>query len=374
MLWFHCQKISDKINGIGGMIMKLEEKIMLLRKQRGWSQEELAAQMDVSRQSVSKWESGLSIPDIDKIILLSKIFGTTTDYLLKDEVEDGADIRVNVETEKEINLQENISNERFYKKETKNEEKKEDIQSKHVSRMEAEEYIAVMKNASKRIAFGVLLCILSPVPMMFLSALGETGKYGIGEDVAGIIGVCVLLLIVAGATAILVPNVIKMSKWDFIEKQIISLDTDVVGEYKEKSEQFVPIFARNMAIGVVLCIVAVVPMMLAAINDESDAPVIAMTGVLLIFVALGVYRFVKVGIIKDSYDKLLGQGDYTKEDKINKKKNDTFSGVYWLIVTAIYLAYSFRTMEWKSSWIIWPVAGVLFAAITMVMNAMRDKK
>jgi transcriptional regulator with XRE-family HTH domain len=68
--------------------MKLAEKIILLRKQKGWSQEELAAQMDVSRQSVSKWESGASMPDIDKIILLSRIFETSTDYLLKDDIDE----------------------------------------------------------------------------------------------------------------------------------------------------------------------------------------------------------------------------------------------------------------------------------------------
>ena len=59
---------------------------------------------------------------------------------------------------------------------------------------------------------------------------------------------------------------------------------------------------------------------------------------------------------------------------MNNKKNDTFSAVYWLVMTAIYLAYSFTTMDWRHSWIIWPVAGVLFAAITTILNAMRNKK
>ena len=64
--------------------MILAEKIMSLRKRAGWSQEELASQLGVSRQSVSKWESALSIPDIAKITQLSELFGVTTDYLLKD--------------------------------------------------------------------------------------------------------------------------------------------------------------------------------------------------------------------------------------------------------------------------------------------------
>ena len=61
--------------------MVLAEKIVFLRKRKGWSQEELADKLDISRQSVSKWELGASIPDLDKIIKLSELFDVTTDYL-----------------------------------------------------------------------------------------------------------------------------------------------------------------------------------------------------------------------------------------------------------------------------------------------------
>ena len=65
--------------------MILAEKIAALRKKNGWSQEDLAMELNVSRQSVSKWESAASIPDLDKILQLSRIFGVSTDYLLKDD-------------------------------------------------------------------------------------------------------------------------------------------------------------------------------------------------------------------------------------------------------------------------------------------------
>ena len=63
--------------------MILAEKIMHLRKKNGWSQEELAGKLNVSRQSVSKWESAMSVPDLDKILLMSELFEVTTDYILK---------------------------------------------------------------------------------------------------------------------------------------------------------------------------------------------------------------------------------------------------------------------------------------------------
>ena len=59
---------------------------MELRKKQGWSQEELAERLGVSRQAVSKWESGQTLPDMDKLLLLSEVFGVTTDYLLKEDV------------------------------------------------------------------------------------------------------------------------------------------------------------------------------------------------------------------------------------------------------------------------------------------------
>ena len=68
--------------------MILADKIITLRKKAGWSQEELAQKLDVSRQSVSKWEGAQSIPDISKILQMSRLFGVTTDFLLKDELEE----------------------------------------------------------------------------------------------------------------------------------------------------------------------------------------------------------------------------------------------------------------------------------------------
>ena len=83
---------------------------------------------------------------------------------------------------------------------------------------------------------------------------------------------------------------------------------------------------------------------------------------------IGVNLLVRVGMVKSSYDTLLQEGEYTKEEKLFKKKTDTFSGVYWCLTTAIYLAWSFWTMSWDITWIVWPVAGVLFAALLGVVK------
>lgn len=63
--------------------MKLSDKIVGLRKSNGMSQEDLAEKLDVSRQAISRWESGAAMPDANNILQLSKLFDVTTDYLLK---------------------------------------------------------------------------------------------------------------------------------------------------------------------------------------------------------------------------------------------------------------------------------------------------
>ena len=66
--------------------MTLGEKIQKLRKQRGLSQEALAEKVTVTRQTISKWELGQSLPDLDFIAQLSDIFSVSSDYLIKDEM------------------------------------------------------------------------------------------------------------------------------------------------------------------------------------------------------------------------------------------------------------------------------------------------
>ena len=126
--------------------------------------------------------------------------------------------------------------------------------------------------------------------------------------------------------------------------------------------------------GVVLCIVAAIPLLVAACMDAPDVVCTSFVSLLLILVACGVYMIIRVGMIKGSYDILLQEGDYTISEKKLKKKLDAFSGAYWCIATAIYLGWSFWTMRWDFTWIIWPVAGVLFAAVSGIFRAVMQNE
>jgi transcriptional regulator with XRE-family HTH domain len=77
-----------------GFLMKLPDKIILLRKKNGWSQEDFAEKLNVSRQAISRWENGTALPDAQNVLQISKLFNVTTDYLLNDDYESDRDIPI----------------------------------------------------------------------------------------------------------------------------------------------------------------------------------------------------------------------------------------------------------------------------------------
>lgn len=83
--------------------MKLQDKIVMLRKKNGWSQEEFAEKMYVSRQAISRWENGTALPDAQNVLQLSKLFNVTTDYLLNDDYESDGDILIVQKARQETN-------------------------------------------------------------------------------------------------------------------------------------------------------------------------------------------------------------------------------------------------------------------------------
>ena len=306
--------------------MILADKIIEERKKNGWSQEELANKLGVSRQAVSKWESAGSIPDLQRILQMSELFGVTTDYLLKDEIE-------------EDRLNEYV--------ETK---------TIKVSMEEANQYLDMKSRGSRIVGNATSLCILSPVPLIVLGTMTED------HTLVGF-GLVFLLMLVAIAVYLFVNYGLHESHMQHLEKESFETEYGVSGMVRERREQYEPTFTRNIAIGVVLCILSIIPTIMAGVMEVEDYMSGMSVGLLLIIVSIGVNILIRAGMIKSSYDTLLQEGEYTIEEKHLKKKTDAFSGAYWCLIVAIYLGWSFWTNNWKFTWIIWPVAGVLYAAV-----------
>ena len=190
--------------------MTLAEKVAILRKQKGWSQEELAEKLGISRQAVSKWEGGSSIPDIDKIVGMSRLFGVSTDYLLKEE---------------------SFEAEPAFAPESAS-EKKEAVRS--VSQEEACTYLELSRKLSKRFAAAVFVLILSPVCLILSGGIAEYKNTQLTENMAGGIGVAVLLVLIAAAVAVLIFAGMQTAPYEYLEKEKIELSYGVQSIVKEK--------------------------------------------------------------------------------------------------------------------------------------------
>ena len=317
--------------------MILADKIIEERKKNGWSQEELANKLGVSRQAVSKWESAGSIPDLQRILQMSELFGVTTDYLLKDEIEE-APLNEYVETN-----------------------------TIKVSMEEANQYLDMKSRGSRVVANATSLCILSPVPLIVLGTMTED------HTLVGF-SLVFLLVLVAIAVYLFVNYGLRDTSMQHLEKESFETEYGVSGMVREKRNQYESTFIRNIAIGVVLCILSVIPTIMAGVMEADDSICGLSVGILLIIVSIGVNILIRAGMIKSSYDTLLQEGEYTKEEKHLKKKTDDFSGAYWCLVVVIYLGWSFSTNNWKMTWIVWPVAGVLYAAVLGIVKMIVGNK
>ena len=334
--------------------MILADKITDLRKKNGWSQEELANQLGVSRQAVSKWESASSIPDLDKIVKMSIIFGVSTDYLLKDSLEERRD----TEEILECNTAElGMDDEKGIRM---------------ISMETANVYLDLLRNISSRIALGVSLCILSPIMLIGLTGVSDKKEGMILSAEAAVgIGMTILLLMVAVAVAIFIIYGRKMEVYDFLEKEPIELAYGVKGLVEKEKLGYEAVHSRKLVLGIVLCILSAVPIMVLAVSDNNEMLTILGVNLCLILVSIGVYLLVSTGIVYGGFQKLLEEGDYTRSQKIENKRNDVIGKIYWCSATAIYLGWSFITMEWEKTWIVWPIAGVFYGAVVGISSVIR---
>ncbi len=332
-------------------VMILAEKIINLRKKNGWSQEELAEKLGVTRQSISKYEGAQSIPDLDKILKLSEIFGVTTDYLIKDELEE--------EEYAPSQMQENES---------------ESDRSVHKVTMEmANEYLQIIDWSAGKTAFATMLCILSPIVLLMLGAMSEMPNYHISENAAAGIGICVLIVLIAIAVTIFILCGMKTKKYEFMEKEDIETVYGVSGMVKEKRDAYHSMYVTQLVIGIACCICSVIPLFGTLAVSESDFYMVSAVCMLLALVAIGTYFIVRSATKMNAMNQLLEEEDYTRQKKHENKKMSGPVTVYWLIATAIYLAWSFTTNDWDRTWIIWPVVGVLFPAFYAIVSGIRKK-
>lgn len=251
--------------------MKLSEKIACLRRQQNWSQEELAERLDVSRQSVSKWESGASVPELDRIIQLCDLFGLTADELIRDSLDLGAPAEPDPSRPPVVTLR------------------------------DAYGYAAQRQIAARKIALGVAACVSSPAVLVSLSAFSDL--------LIAVVGLPVLFLMVAWGVFQFISAGPVLRPFRHIERRRHVPGPGVVQWTRQAQEQFRPSLVRDVAIGVGLCILSpsmpiAFGMIFSQLYLRSGGGAFG-TGLLLLMCAAGISMIVRSCTLQNSYRKLL---------------------------------------------------------------------
>lgn len=324
--------------------MILADKIIRLRKQLGWSQEELAEKMNISRQSVSKWESTNSIPDLNKIIMLADIFDVSIDSLLKDDVEaldplsevkEPGIIKINLE--------------------------------------QALQYVNNKIEISGLVTKGVSLCICSAVPLFFFLAMAETNRLGMTSSIASAIGVLSILVMVSIGISFFIRTNQYKSDIAPIENEAFELNYGVHSVIQEKLQKFRTTYNLRLSIGIFMFIISFVPLMFGSIFFGGPDMMLMMLIVLFLIIATGIHIVAPVSAKYEAYNNILKDFTSKPEKSRRIKRAEKFAAFYWPLLTAIYLGWSLWTMNWGVTWIIWPVGAVLFASLIGLMELL-DKE
>lgn len=360
--------------------MLLSEKIMSLRKRNGWSQEELAQQLGVSRQSVSKWESMTSMPDIQKIMSMSELFGVSTDYLLKDELEElpatamsaSGDITgATASTAKSETTSDNAS------------ACKTVVPPLSVSLETATEYLDAVARTSRPTSFAITLFILGPALLVSLATYSEDALHfdptRISPDALGIAGVCLMMLFIAAGVGLLILQDMKLAKFKQFKKANLELQYGVEAAVRRRAESTESLRYMQQAAGFCLTILSAIPFLIALYLGAGLTFAIGFLAA-AILVSLGVYLLVYSGILRDGYRVLLQEGDFSHDEKNSKKDREStalryrsIAKAYFGTITLLYVGYSFLTNDWRSSWIIWPISGFLYHIVISILNALKKK-
>ena len=227
---------------------------------------------------------------------------------------------------------------------------------------EANVFLDRKRRSAPLIANATLMCIVSPALIVLLGGMADSHVGHISERFAAGAGLVFLFGMIAAAVFLFITCGMKESGMEHLEKESFETEYGVSGMVREKRSAFEAIYTRGIAVGTVLCILAVVPLIMAGVADAPEYVCCAFVSFLLLLVGAGVNLMIRVSIVRSSYDTLLQEGEYTKAEKRVRKKLDAFAGIYWCLATAVYLGWSFWTMRWNFTWIVWPVAGVLYAA------------
>ena len=167
------------------------------------------------------------------------------------------------------------------------------------------------------------------------------------EDLAGIIGLVIALFFIAPAVAVFITYGNTTKKYSFLDEKTIKAEKAIINMAQNAKEDLSSSYNRKIVTGVLMCILAGgIVLFSGAIeefNSRLEYAVFFAIAIAICIIAYAVYIFVSANMQMSTYNRLLQENDFTPENKKAEKLVSHIGSIYWVIITAIYLAYSFIT-------------------------------
>lgn len=224
---------------------------------------------------------------------------------------------------------------------------------------QAKDYIHGRISASIKIALAVFLCIISPMVMILSESVGEVVKEQ--TNIAEGLGILFFFLVLIIAIGIFVYTGINAKKWEYLKYEPLQMDFATESYIREQMDNFKSSYAIMIVIGVAMCIGSIIPAAMLDSFSLNGTFFDNLSGAFLFFmVGIGVMLFIVAGVRQRAYELLLHlNGNQRSYYRGNSRRVRKIMSVFWPTVLCIYLIFSFLTMHWEISWIIWPLAGVV---------------
>ena len=295
--------------------MAFSDNLQFIRAQAGVTQEQLAEQLDVSRQSVSKWESGASFPEMDTLLRICDLYNVDLDTLLRGSVE-----------------KDRVS--------------------------DTAQYDGFMNRFSLRMALSISAIIAGVALMIFLNALNPSDSF---EMLAG----ALFMLIVTISVVVIVASGIQYD--NFRKKHPVIQDFYTEEEKDAFHQKFVWYIAGG--VGAILFGVVLLVGGFSFLPEKEPYESIA-AAVFMLLIAGAVFSFVYGGMQEDKY-KVWKYNRDNNPDPEAKRRLDlagAVSGVIMLTATAIYVGLGFTRNAWGTAWWVFPVGGILCGVVSVVLD------
>ena len=295
--------------------MSLAENLQFLRAREGITQEQLAERMDVSRQSVSKWESGASFPEMDTLLKLCDMFHTDMDTLLRGSVEQS--------------LSEDTAG-----------------------------YDRFMTSYARKVA-GSVSAIIAGAALMILLHL----------RIGDMLSAAVFMLVVAIAAVVLVAS--GMEEENFRKQYPVITDFYTEKQKADFHRRYIWYIAGG--VGAILC--GVVLMILAFSVIPEREPYESMAGALFTsIVACAVFFLIYGGMLEDKYNipKYNRANNPSPEDKERRRRAATACSFIMILATALFLFLGLSYGSWESAAVIYPVGGVICGGAWLLLAPKLD--